>query len=64
MSALKDRARAVGEAARVRAIGRLAARLRNEASDLVVSETADGVIIEGRRATRDPRLAWIGSLLR
>lgn len=64
MNAVDERARAIGAAARARIIDRLAARLRAEAPDLTVGATTDGVTVEGRRAARDPRLAWIGSLVR
>ena len=54
----------IAEGARRRVIARLAARLRDELPEAEVTERADGVRLRGRRILRNPRLVWIGSLLR
>jgi len=64
MSALEDRGAAIGEAARGRAVARLAARLAEEAPHARVVADDQSVTVTGRGVLRDPRLVWIGSLLK
>jgi hypothetical protein len=62
--ALEDRARLIGEAAAARVRGRAAAALREALPDVAVEVVGDDVVLTGRIAPDDPRLRWIGSLLR
>ncbi|HEX4695716.1 hypothetical protein [Sphingomonas sp.] len=64
MSALEDRGAAIGEAARERTVARLAARLSEEVPHAAVVSDDQGVTVSGRGILRDPRLVWIGSLLK
>jgi hypothetical protein len=63
---LQARAAAAGARAAARLRARLAAAI--DLPGVVVSETDDGVRLEGRgllaRARRDPRLRWLGRLVR
>lgn len=64
MDALEDRGRAVGEAAAARVRGRVAAALRETLPEVAVDVVGDDVVLTGRITPDDPRLRWIGSLLR
>lgn len=65
LSALVTRAERIGAARRREAIGRLAAAIRDAAPDRqVAADDDDGVTVTGRGVLDDPRLRWIGSLLR
>lgn len=63
---LQARAAAAGARAVARLRGRLAAAI--ELPGVTITETDDGVRLEGRglvaRARRDPRLRWLGRLVR
>lgn len=64
MDALEDRARAIGEAAAERVRGQVATTLRETLPGVAVEVVGDDVVLTGRIARDDPRLRWIGSLLR
>ncbi|WP_029623588.1 hypothetical protein [Sphingomonas sp. PAMC 26617] len=64
MDALEERARLIGEAAAARARGRVAATLRETLPEVAVDVAGEDVVLTGRIAPDDPRLRWIGSLLR
>ena len=64
LSEVEARGTAIGRAARDRAVGRLAARVRDAAPEVGMTVTADGVTLTGRGVLDDPRLTWIGSLMR
>lgn len=64
MSAIEDRGAAIGEVARERAVTRLTARLAAEVPHARVVADDQGVTVTGRGILRDPRLVWIGSLLK
>jgi hypothetical protein len=64
MSALEERGAAIAEEARTRAVATLAARLAAEVPEAAVVASDEGVTVTGRGVLRDPRLTWIGSLLR
>ncbi|WP_375397139.1 hypothetical protein [uncultured Sphingomonas sp.] len=64
MTALEARAQAIAEARRDAAIAKLADRLRAALPGVRVEQRDDGVTLIGRRLSRDPRLTWIGSLMR
>jgi hypothetical protein len=64
MKALEDRGRAIGAAAAARVRGRVAVTLRETLPDVAVDVVGDDVVLTGRIAPDDPRLRWIGSLLR
>ena len=64
MDSLEERARLVGEAAAVRVRGRVAAGLRETLPEVAVDVVGDDVVLTGRIAPDDPRLRWVGSLLR
>lgn len=64
IAGLVTRGQQLGRTAQRRAIARLAARLRNERPDARVEESVEGLTVTGRGVLRDPRLVWIGSLLK
>jgi len=64
MDALEDRGRAIGEAAAARARARVAATLRETLPEVAVDVVGDDVVLTGRIAPDDPRLRWVGSLVR
>jgi hypothetical protein len=64
MDALEERARAIGEAAAEQVRGQVAATLRETLPGVAVDVVGDDVVLTGRIARDDPRLRWIGSLLR
>lgn len=64
MSALEDRGTVIAERERERAVARLAARLSEEVPHARVAADDHGVTVTGRGVLRDPRLVWIGSLLK
>lgn len=64
VSGLETRGAAIARAARDRAVARLAERVRDAAPDLRVTVEGEGVTVNGRGVLSDPRLMWIGSLLR
>lgn len=64
LSGVAARGAAIAEAARDRTVVRLADRVREAAPDARVAITNEGVAVNGRGVLRDPRLLWIGSLLR
>jgi hypothetical protein len=63
MERLEARGRAIGEAARRRAVRRLAERL-SEVREVRVEAEAERVTVWGRGLWRMPGLRWIGGLLR
>jgi hypothetical protein len=64
MDALEDRARAIGAAAAARVREQVAATLRDTLPGVAVDVIGEDVVLTGRIAPDDPRLRWIGSLLR
>ena len=64
MDGLKERGRAIGEAAAARVRGRVAAALRETLPEAAVEVVGEDVVLVGRVTPDDPRLRWIGSLLR
>lgn len=64
MDALEERARLIGEAAAARVRGRVAAALRETLPGVAVDVVGEDVVLTGRIAPDDPRLRWIGSVLR
>ncbi len=64
LSALEARGRAAGVAAAERARVRVAAALRAALPGVAVGIQGEEVVLSGRIAADDPRLRWIGSLLR
>lgn len=64
MDGLKERGRAIGEAAAARVRGQVAAALRETFPEAAVEEVGDDIVLTGRVTADDPRLRWIGSLLR
>ncbi|WP_010214786.1 hypothetical protein [Sphingomonas sp. PAMC 26621] len=64
MDTLEERARAIGEAAAARVRGRVAATMRETLPDVAVDVVGDDVVLTGRITPDDPRLRWIGSVLR
>lgn len=64
LSGVAARAEAIGEDACDRAVERLADRIRAAAPDVRMIVTDDGVTVTGRGVLSDPRLMWIGSLMR
>ena len=64
LSALLTRAERIAATRRRAAIRRLAAAIRDAAPDRRVESDEDGVTVTGRGVLDDPRLRWIGSLLR
>jgi hypothetical protein len=64
LSGLEARGTAIGEKRVGALVEELAQRVASAAPDLRVEAAADGVTITGRGVTGDPRLVWIGSLLR
>ena len=64
MIALQARAELAAAAAQRRTLARLAARLAADLPDLRVRVDGDKVTVTGRGVLNDPRLVWIGSVLR
>lgn len=64
LSAVLAAGQAAGEAAGRRARDRLAAVLAAELPDVAVSVEDEHVVLSGRVTPDDPRLRWVGSLLR
>lgn len=68
MTGLERHAETIGERAAKRWVSRIATRLRATTTDLVVSDTVDGVTVAGRALARrrmsDPGFLWIRSMLR
>ena len=64
MRALDMRGRAIAVAAAERARTRVAAVLLATLPGIAVTIDADTVVLTGRISADDPRLRWIGSLLR
>lgn len=64
LNMLAARGLAAGDAAQHRAIVDGVARVQAAFPELVVSGVDDAIVLTGRIAPDDPRLRWIGSLLR
>lgn len=64
MSPLQARAELAAIRAQRRTLRRLAAHLTADLPDLRVAIDDDRVTITGRGVLSDPRLVWIGSMLR
>ncbi len=64
LSGLAARGVAVGDAAQHRAIAAGVERVQAAFPELTVSGTDDAIVLAGRISPDDPRLRWIGSLLR
>ncbi|MBN8816265.1 MAG: hypothetical protein J0J06_12555 [Sphingomonas sp.] len=64
MTRLEARAILAVNHAQQRALTRLAAALAADLPDLHVEIDGDRVIVTGRGVLDDPRLVWIGSVLR
>lgn len=64
LSALEARGRAAGAAAAEHARARLAEALRAALPGVAVGIEGEEVVLSGRISADDPRLLWIGSLLR
>ncbi|MBS0479057.1 MAG: hypothetical protein JSR79_07145 [Proteobacteria bacterium] len=64
MTRLEARAILAADRAQRRALTRLAAALTADLPDLHVAIDGDRVTVTGRGVLDDPRLVWIGSVLR
>lgn len=64
MNALEGRAQLAAIRAQRRTLARLAAHLTADLPDMRVMIDGDRVTITGRGVLSDPRLVWIGSMLR
>ncbi len=64
MSAIEERAELAAIRAKRRTLARLAAHLTADLPDLRVAIDGDRVTITGHGVLSDPRLVWIGSVLR
>lgn len=64
MSALLARAQVTAERAAARARERVARSLRAQVPGVRITIEEDRVVLSGRITRDDPRLRWIGSLLR
>lgn len=64
LSAVLVAGQAAGEAAAGRARDRPAAVLRAELPEVAVTVQDEHVVLSGRVTPDDPRLRWVGSLLR
>ena len=64
MTRLEAAALRAGERARQRALKKFAAALAADLPELSVAIDGDRIAIVGRGVLNDPRLVWVGSLLR